>query len=87
VVGDGRLPLVDNRLVVGRGEQADVRLADDSVSRRHALLWREGGVVWISDLGSANGTRAGGRPVVEPTTLTEGDEVAFGVVTARMTTR
>lgn len=87
VVGDVRHPLVDNRLLVGRGERANVQLADDSVSRRHALLWREDGDVRIVDLGSANGTSVGGRPVTEATTLTEGDEVAFGAVTARMTTQ
>lgn len=87
VAGAERHPLDDNRLLVGRADGADVRLVDDSVSRRHALLWREDGVVRIADLGSANGTLVGGRSIVEATTLGDGDEVAFGGVAARMALR
>lgn len=52
-----------NRSLVGRAEEADVRLPHDDVSRRHALLWRQGGQVWVQDLGSANGTTVDGNPI------------------------
>jgi hypothetical protein len=84
---DERHPLTDNRILVGRADDADVRLTEDSVSRRHALLWREDGAVRITDLGSANGTRVGGRPITGPTVLGPGVDVVFGSVVARIAER
>ncbi len=45
-----------NRAVIGRSEDSDIRLAMDEISRRHALIYRDHGQAWVSDLGSANGT-------------------------------
>lgn len=42
--------------MLGRGEECEVRVEHRSVSRRHAVLHVFDGVVWIEDLGSANGT-------------------------------
>ena len=56
VGGDVAVEIGRNRVLIGRGSEADVVLPDDDVSRRHALLWRQGGQVWIRDLVSANGT-------------------------------
>jgi len=50
-------------LLVGRDEQAGLRLPRDSVSRRHCeFLCRDGGVV-VRDLGSTNGTILGTQPI------------------------
>src|SRR4051812_30391359 len=49
-------------LVIGRGDMCDVRIEDDSVSRRHARLVVDE-TVTIEDLGSRNGTRVAGQPV------------------------
>lgn len=50
-------------LLVGRDEEAGLRLPRDSVSRRHCeFLGRDGGVV-VRDLGSTNGTLLGTRPI------------------------
>src|SRR5690242_4276841 len=51
------------RVVIGRSEQADVRIEDGSISRRHAVL-HLGPPLAIEDLGSANGTRLGDRKLV-----------------------
>ena len=51
-------------LVLGRSEQADVRIEDPSVSRRHAVL-HLGPPLSIEDLGSANGTRVGERELAK----------------------
>ena len=68
-------------VTVGRAAPADVRIADASLSRRHARFSREEGGVFVEDLGSTNGTYAGGERVararVEP-----GSEVHMGAVTA-----
>jgi two-component system, NtrC family, response regulator AtoC len=42
-------------VVIGRSEQADVRIDDTSVSRRHAIV-HVGDALEVEDLGSANGT-------------------------------
>ncbi|MCO6503367.1 MAG: DUF3662 domain-containing protein [Acidimicrobiales bacterium] len=67
-----------NRALVGRGEEADVRIPLQSVSRRHALIWREGGRAFIVDLGSSNGTMLDGRRVgEEPVAMDHGSMVVL----------
>ncbi len=82
--GEGRLPLRDNRLIVGRADTADVHIRDDSVSRRHAVLWREGGDVHLYDLGSSNGTKVNGRAISRPTVIGPDDALLLGDTPARM---
>jgi hypothetical protein len=50
-----------NRALIGRSPECDVVIDDDDVSRRHALVYREGGQSWIRDLSSANGTELDGQ--------------------------
>lgn len=47
------------RIVLGRGDGADVRLPDASVSHRHATLRLRGTEYILVDEGSSNGTRIG----------------------------
>ncbi len=54
------------RLVIGRGEDADVRIEHASVSRKHALLHLDP-ELRIEDLGSSNGTRVGGTALTPHT--------------------
>ncbi|MFH1329891.1 MAG: FhaA domain-containing protein [Actinomycetota bacterium] len=75
------LPAVEvrpNRAVVGRSTQADVRIEDAAVSRRHALLWREAGGIWVADLSSSNGTRLNGEAIPEVAEVVDGDLLTFG---------
>jgi len=48
-------------LTIGRAEDCDIILANPSVSRTHAMLKICDGEVLVKDMGSANGTRVGGR--------------------------
>ena len=67
-----------NRALVGRDADADLVLAADDISRRHALIWREGGSSWVRDLGSSNGTRVNGESVgYAPTRLGHGSVISF----------
>lgn len=43
-------------IFVGRDGACDVRLDDKQVSRRHAAIYPVGGIWWIRDLESGNGT-------------------------------
>jgi pSer/pThr/pTyr-binding forkhead associated (FHA) protein len=51
-------------LVVGRGETADANIEDESASRRHSIILRDGEHYIIEDLGSQNGTWVDGRRVL-----------------------
>ena len=77
-------PLRDVVTTVGRGQGADIRLDDPSVSRLHAELVRRGPYVYVADLGlSRNGTRVNGRPVARRV-LEEGDVLSFGAARCRI---
>jgi DNA-binding NtrC family response regulator len=73
---------IDGELMIGRGDQADVLLGDDSVSRRHARVSARGEAVTVEDLGSSNGTFLHDRPIApgEPVTVGVGDVLLFGEV-------
>jgi two-component system response regulator GlrR len=51
--------------VIGTDRDADLPLADDSVSHRHAEVSFEGDRYVVRDLGSTNGTRVGGVAIRE----------------------
>ena len=65
-------------LTIGRDETSSVCLTGNDVSRRHAILHidPEAGVR-IADLGSRNGVRVNGRPVIEAS-IGVGDVVRLG---------
>jgi hypothetical protein len=78
VMADGRRFTVGSQpLVIGRLPECDVVLNDSNVSRRHAELRRNGDGVFLTDLGSTNGTRVNGAPIREQI-LASGDEVSVG---------
>ena len=63
----------------GRSPANAVVVADDGVSRRHALVHaQEGGEFWLVDLGSANGTYLNSRRLTRPTRLRDGDVIEIG---------
>jgi DNA-binding NtrC family response regulator len=77
------LVLRDGPTVLGRGEEADVRLRDGSVSRLHARVRPEGRAWVIEDLDSRAGVRVDGVPVREAV-LTEGARVELGDTTVTL---
>ncbi len=67
-------------LTLGRAPSNDVVVQDDTVSWHHALVWFDGGTLWVRDVGSRNGTFVDGERV-------KGDiEVAVGAVVRLGTT-
>jgi len=66
-----------SRVVVGRSRDADFRLDDPNISRRHAVVYWEDGQAFAKDLGSTNGTLLNGRPI-ESSTLEDGDVLTLG---------
>ena len=64
--------------VMGRGDQAEIRLEDPFASSRHARLVRQGGIVVLEDLGSTNGTYLNEELLTGPQPLHPGDRVRIG---------
>jgi len=69
------------RTVVGRGETADLRIADDGMSREHAEILLDGQRVTVRDLGSTNGTFCNGAPVDPEREVADGDKLVLGGTT------
>ena len=69
--------LTEGSNVVGRGQDAQFRLPDTGVSRRHLEITWDGQVAMLSDLGSTNGTTVNGTPV-QTWQLADGDVVRVG---------
>ena len=64
--------------VLGRGEQAEIRLDDPYASSAHARLVLQGGRVVLEDLGSTNGTFLNEEAVNGPQPLHQGDRLRIG---------
>ncbi len=75
--GEIRRPLADGALLVGRAEEADLRLDKPQVSRRHTQITVNGDVVQVRDLGSHNGTTVNGVKISGVVTLVHGDRLEF----------
>jgi DNA-binding CsgD family transcriptional regulator len=73
--------------VVGRRDNCDVRLVDPYVSRAHALIRRQGGAIWVEDLGSTGGTYVNGVAITGARALRHGDAIRFGTVETRFEDR
>lgn len=70
---------------IGRTRETDVVLRDSEVSRRHARLTSQNGVVYLEDLESSNGTFLNGRRIAEAIEVRDGDEIDVG--TTRLVVR
>jgi adenylate cyclase len=70
-------PLEDFNLV-GRSQDATIRLTDGGISRQHATIRREGSHYWLTDLGSANGSYVNDVAVSSARALRSGDKLQFG---------
>jgi len=66
--------------LIGRGEDATLRIVHGSVSRRHATLRQDGVQFWLSDLGSVNGTYLNQIAVTTARAVEPGDSLQFGTV-------
>jgi len=77
------VPIDHDRFVIGRGVDADLAVAEPTISRLHAALEREGGGFALQDLGSTNGTRVNGRRETQAR-LRDGDEIELGRLQLRL---
>lgn len=69
--------LKGNRVVIGRGETADIQILDSKASREHAELTRLGSSFIVTDLGSHNGVIVNDIKITQKT-LEEDDRIIVG---------
>lgn len=70
--------LLEGEHVIGRGDEAAVRLTAPGLSRRHARVIVRQGRATLEDLQSKNGTFCNDEPVTSPRVLHDGDAIQLG---------
>ncbi|WP_439624432.1 diguanylate cyclase [Gemmata sp.] len=73
-----RYPLSERTLMLGRGEDCDIRLQDHSVSRRHARIEPTAEGYFVHDQHSTNGTFVNDRQLESAWLLQDGDYLRVG---------
>jgi pSer/pThr/pTyr-binding forkhead associated (FHA) protein len=69
--------LSGNRIIIGRGDKADIKLNDTKASREHVEITKVG-TQWVAtDLGSQNGIIVNDKKVTQ-SQLNEGDKIIIG---------
>jgi DNA-binding winged helix-turn-helix (wHTH) protein len=81
---DHEVALTEGDNLIGRGPDAQIRIDNPEVSRRHARLTVAGGTVTLEDLGSKNGTHRNGQRLDRPVELADGDEIWIGLKLASL---
>jgi adenylate cyclase len=66
--------------LIGRSQDATIRLDDNGISRQHATIRREGRLYWITDLGSANGSFVNDVALSSSRALRNGDRIQLGTL-------
>jgi pSer/pThr/pTyr-binding forkhead associated (FHA) protein len=70
-------------VTLGRAADADVVLPGDTIRPRHAVIWWEGDLPYLDDLGSPDGTYLNGERV-RRAPLRDGDRLTIGPHAARV---
>lgn len=76
--GNQQFAISSERFTVGRNQDNDLCLLNDTVSGQHAELFLVDGELFVRDLNSTNGTLLNGRKSTSVTALREGDILHFG---------
>ncbi|MGE0401095.1 MAG: GGDEF domain-containing protein [Kofleriaceae bacterium] len=67
--------------IIGRAQNAEIRLLDDGVSRHHARVRLESDGPYLEDLESRNGTYVNGARIDGARKLEDGDKIQVGRIT------
>ena len=69
-----------DQILIGRGPECDLVVADRQVSRHHARIRRTGASYVLEDLASKNGTHLNGVPIEGEVPLQDGDVIQIALV-------
>jgi len=73
--------LSERKITIGRTNNNDVVIEDQSISKLHAFVMQERDTFTVRDAGSSTGTKVNGEAVTKsPAELDSGDDVRFGDV-------
>ena len=75
-----RFELVGTEFTIGRGENADILLADPTIAEIHAIIYLLPSGARLRDAGSAAGLRVNGRIVDDEIVLNDGAQIEIGGV-------
>lgn len=84
MIAEGRKGLMDRifidkkEFVIGREQNADYRVEDGTVSKRHAKFTNNNGIFYLEDLGARNGTTVDGERITTKIQLQDGNKIKFG---------
>jgi DNA-binding winged helix-turn-helix (wHTH) protein len=78
IVGDREFALAEGEHVLGRSEDAAIRVDDPGISRHHARITIGAQSATLEDLGSKNGTVLNGAAIDGPTELVDGAVIVLG---------
>ncbi|WP_417848257.1 FHA domain-containing protein [Thalassoglobus sp.] len=79
-----KIRLTDSETIIGRSEDAKIRISSEDVSRHHCLLVVRDDTVLVKDLESRNGTFVNGRPIDGEVVLQPGGTLAVGPMVLRL---
>jgi pSer/pThr/pTyr-binding forkhead associated (FHA) protein len=64
--------------IIGRHQDADLRIGDERVSVYHACVLLRDNEVWVRDMDSTNGTKVNDEPLTDERRLGIGDKIQVG---------
>lgn len=73
----GKEVSIEQDMLVGRHQDANLLIQSADISRRHAALLLKDNALWVQDLKSSNGTFVNDIQIVNETLLKQGDIVQF----------
>ncbi len=76
--------LTEGKHILGRKVECDFYIPNQTVSRRHAEIEFSNETVFVTDLGSHNGTTVNERPIGEKKEIKLGDRIVFGEVNFKL---
>jgi adenylate cyclase len=86
---DGRIsnfPVLNDIIVIGRSDENDLVLPDQSVSRNHARINKVKTGYFLTDLGSFNGTQVNGKSI-QNVRLKNNDQIKIGKIILKFSTK
>jgi hypothetical protein len=76
---DRQLPIMSDEIILGRGEECDIVLAERQISRHHLKIYKEDDAFYVEDLESKNGTWVNDQQLKGSRRLQDGDLISVAM--------
>jgi len=77
-IGQGPIDIWKDTVTIGRSPSNDLVMSQHTVSRKHAVISRDGDRYFVTDVGSRNGTYVNQRKISGSVPIAAGDHIWFG---------